>query len=84
MLGGGRGAAGAKGFMADNAISRQSGLQSLIDSALLDPRVDAMVVAIGTVALICERARHNPHPAGCSEGSPVQTVSDAHPAIPGI
>jgi len=42
-------------LMADNAMSRQSDLQSMLDVALLDPRVDALVVAIGTVELICRK-----------------------------
>jgi hypothetical protein len=41
--------------MADNAMSCQSDLQSMLDAALLDPRVDALVVAIGTVELICRK-----------------------------
>jgi hypothetical protein len=45
--------------MADNAISRHSDLQSLLDSALLDPRVDALVVAIGTVEFIWRSARRS-------------------------
>jgi hypothetical protein len=53
-------------LMADNAMSCQSDLQSMLDAALLDPRVDALVVTIGTVELICRKRqtkRHNPHPA---------------------
>ena len=53
-------------LMADNATSRQSDLQPMLDAALLDPRVDALVVAIGTGELICQKRqtkRHNPHPA---------------------
>ena len=57
--------------MADNAMSRQSDLQSMLDAALLDPRVDALVVAIGTGELICQKRqtkRHNPHPAARMPG----------------
>jgi hypothetical protein len=41
--------------MADNATSRQSDLQSMLEAALLDPRVDALVVAIGTGELVCRK-----------------------------
>src|ERR1035437_2316040 len=57
--------------MADNAISRQSDLQPMLDAALLDPRVDALVVAIGTGELICQKRqtkRHNPHPTARMPG----------------
>jgi hypothetical protein len=41
-------------LVADNAMSRQGDLQPMLDAALLDPRVDALVVAIGTVDLVCQ------------------------------
>jgi hypothetical protein len=42
-------------LMADNATSRQSDLKSMLDAAWVDPRVDALVVAIGTADLICRK-----------------------------
>jgi hypothetical protein len=33
----------------------QGDLQPILDAALLDPRVDALVVAIGTGELICRK-----------------------------
>jgi len=47
-------------------MSRQGDLQSTLDAGLLDPRVAALVVAIGTGELICRKRqtkRHSPHPA---------------------
>ena len=56
MLRGGRPPAGAKGLLvADNAISRQADLQPMLDAALSDPRVDALVVPIGTGELVCRK-----------------------------
>jgi len=42
-------------LVADNATSRQSDLQPMIDTALSDPRVDALVVPIGTGELVCRK-----------------------------
>jgi caffeoyl-CoA O-methyltransferase len=42
-------------LVADNAISRQADLQPVIDAALSDPRVDALVVPIGTGELVCRK-----------------------------
>lgn len=42
-------------LVADNAISHQAELQPLIDRALADDRIDAVVVPIGTGELICRR-----------------------------
>jgi len=42
-------------LVADNAISHQVDLQSLLDTALSDPRVDAMIVPIGKGELVCRR-----------------------------
>jgi caffeoyl-CoA O-methyltransferase len=42
-------------LVADNAISRQADLQPMIDAALSDPRVDALVVPIGTGELVCRK-----------------------------
>lgn len=42
-------------LVADNAISRQVDLQPMIDAALSDPRVDALVVPIGTGELVCRK-----------------------------
>lgn len=42
-------------LVADNAISHQSELQPLIDRALADERVDAVVVPIGTGELLCRK-----------------------------
>lgn len=42
-------------LVADNAISRQADLQPMIDTALSDPRVDALVVPIGTGELVCRK-----------------------------
>jgi caffeoyl-CoA O-methyltransferase len=42
-------------LVADNAISRQADLQPMLDAALSDPRVDALVVPIGTGELVCRK-----------------------------
>ena len=42
-------------LVADNAISRQTDLQPMLDAALSDPRVDALVVPIGTGELVCRK-----------------------------
>lgn len=42
-------------LVADNAISHQSELQPVIDRALADSRVDALVVPIGTGELLCRK-----------------------------
>jgi caffeoyl-CoA O-methyltransferase len=42
-------------LVADNAISRQADLQPMIEAALSDPRVDALVVPIGTGELVCRK-----------------------------
>ncbi|MFI5034947.1 MAG: O-methyltransferase [Acidimicrobiales bacterium] len=42
-------------LVADNVISHQSALQPVVDAALADPRVDAVVVPIGKGELVCRR-----------------------------
>jgi len=42
-------------LVADNAINHEATLRPLIDFALADPRVDAMVVPIGKGELVCRR-----------------------------
>jgi len=42
-------------LVADNAINHAATLQPLIDRALIDPRVDAMVVPIGKGELVCRK-----------------------------
>ena len=42
-------------LVADNVISHRSALQSLVDAAHADPRVDAVVVPIGKGELVCRR-----------------------------
>jgi caffeoyl-CoA O-methyltransferase len=42
-------------LVADNAINHQATLQPLIDQALADERVDAMVVPIGKGELVCRK-----------------------------
>jgi caffeoyl-CoA O-methyltransferase len=46
-------------LVADNAISHQSALRDLIDRALEDDRVDALVVPIGSGELVCRRKSHS-------------------------
>ncbi|WP_256595728.1 hypothetical protein [Legionella quinlivanii] len=41
--------------MADNVISHQLDLQPMIDRALEDKRVDALVVPIGQGILLCRK-----------------------------
>jgi caffeoyl-CoA O-methyltransferase len=43
-------------LVADNAISHRDDLQPMLDRALLDERVDALIVPIGKGALVCRRA----------------------------
>lgn len=40
-------------FVADNAINHRETLQPLLDRALADPRVDALIVPIGKGELVC-------------------------------
>lgn len=42
-------------LVADNAMSRQADLQPMLDAALSDPRVDALVIPIGTGELVCRK-----------------------------
>jgi len=42
-------------LVADNATSHQSTLQPVVDRALADPRVDALVVPIGKGELVCRK-----------------------------
>ncbi len=42
-------------LVADNAINHRETLQPMLDVALTDPRVDAMVVPIGKGELVCRR-----------------------------
>ena len=43
-------------LIADNAINFQEILQPMLDRALADPRVDALIVPIGNGELLCRRA----------------------------
>jgi predicted O-methyltransferase YrrM len=43
-------------LVADNAINHREALQSFLDRALNDPRVDALVVSIGKGELVCRKA----------------------------
>ena len=42
-------------LVADNAISHQLELQPMLDAALCDPRVDALIIPIGKGELVCRR-----------------------------
>jgi len=42
-------------LLADNVISHQSDLQLMIDKALKDKRVDALVVPVGQGILLCRK-----------------------------
>ncbi len=42
-------------LIADNAISHRDALQPMLDRALSDPRVDALIVPIGKGDLVCRR-----------------------------
>ncbi len=42
-------------LIADNAINHRETLQPMLDAALADPRVDAMVVPIGKGELVCRK-----------------------------
>ena len=42
-------------LVADNALSHEVDLRSMLDAALSDPRVDAMIVPIGKGELVCRR-----------------------------
>jgi predicted O-methyltransferase YrrM len=42
-------------LIADNAINHQATLQSMLDRALADPRVDAMIVPIAKGELLCRK-----------------------------
>ena len=42
-------------LVADNVVSHQSELQTFVDEALSDPRVDALVVPIGKGELVCRK-----------------------------
>jgi predicted O-methyltransferase YrrM len=42
-------------LVADNAINHREVLQPMLDAALADPRVDALVVPIGKGELVCRR-----------------------------
>ncbi len=42
-------------LIADNALSHQEDLQPMLDRALADPRVDAMIVPIGKGELVCRK-----------------------------
>jgi len=42
-------------LVADNAISHEATIQPMIEKALTDDRVDALVVPIGTGELVCRR-----------------------------
>jgi len=42
-------------FIADNAINHETTLRPMLDRALQDTRVDAMIVPIGKGELICRK-----------------------------
>lgn len=42
-------------LVADNAISHRATLQPMLDAALSDPRIDALVVPIGKGELVCRK-----------------------------
>ena len=42
-------------LVSDNVVSHQSELQTFVDEALSDPRVDALVVPIGKGELVCRK-----------------------------
>jgi caffeoyl-CoA O-methyltransferase len=42
-------------LVADNAISHREALQPMLDRALNDPRLDAVIVPIGTGELVCRK-----------------------------
>jgi predicted O-methyltransferase YrrM len=42
-------------LVADNAINHRDTLQPMLDRAMSDPRVDAVIVPIGTGELICRK-----------------------------
>jgi predicted O-methyltransferase YrrM len=42
-------------LVADNAVSHQGSLQSMLDFAMVDPRVDALVVPLGKGELVCRK-----------------------------
>jgi predicted O-methyltransferase YrrM len=42
-------------LVADNAISHRANLQPMLDTALSDPRIDALVVPIGKGELVCRK-----------------------------
>ncbi len=44
-------------LVADNALSHRADLQPLIDQALADPRVDALLVPIGKGELVCRKRK---------------------------
>jgi predicted O-methyltransferase YrrM len=41
--------------VADNAINHRETLRPMLDGALNDPRVDAMIVPIGKGELVCRK-----------------------------
>ena len=42
-------------LVADNAINHEATLRPMLDRALTDPRVDAMIVPIGKGELVCRK-----------------------------
>jgi predicted O-methyltransferase YrrM len=42
-------------FIADNAINHRETLQPMLDRALSDPRVDALIMPIGKGVLVCRK-----------------------------
>jgi caffeoyl-CoA O-methyltransferase len=42
-------------LVADNAISHATQLRSMLDRVMDDPRVDAVIVPIGSGELVCRR-----------------------------
>ena len=47
-------------LVADNAISHRDALRPMLDRALNDPRLDAVIVPIGTGELVCRKTESSP------------------------
>lgn len=47
-------------LVADNAISHRDALRPMLDRALNDPRLDAVIVPIGTGELVCRKTEFSP------------------------
>jgi cysteine synthase len=42
-------------LIADNAINHRETLQPMLDAALVDERVDALIATVGTGELVCRK-----------------------------